>query len=563
MNRMAVIGAALLSLAFLALLSPFILHPVLYTFENESSTPYQANPAALEQLSQEKSADLSALMQDILDAPQPIVLNIKIRDFEEAERAFEEYREQSRSFDSLVVSLELSESAVGDFQRENRKNLAALERMINESAQFDEINRLEIRYRSEDNPTLLYSVIYEGEAVHQALSKTSGQFREREPDILGISRELGLNATRYQEAVDTLEEIVEADRVRQEERAASQPVLNPSTLTLSVSPLTGTYGDTLQVTGTHTFMRLTEVVLILDSRDWKTVRPDENGIFRTTLPIGRIRSGIHVLFATSGDLYSNIMSFTIGPSDTTLSLECDPAGSEVACTGSLFAGEVPVKNAPVRILVDGSDQVQAETAADGTYAAVLTLAEGDRTLQAVFDGEGYPLNPSESVIRTVTISPVTPLPLAVLVGIGFMGIASLGAFWYLRRQARAPVTRPAEEAEADAAPALSDQEPPLPLPIDVLISYQDLVAAGKGSEAAHLLHRSLIGRLFPRIIDPSAKTPRELLALLMDSSPAVPFRSFINRYEEVRYGGLPIKARDPLLSHWNEVLALLEEGSHA
>jgi hypothetical protein len=49
----------------------------------------------------------------------------------------------------------------------------------------------------------------------------------------------------------------------------------------------------------------------------------------------------------------------------------------------------------------------------------------------------------------------------------------------------------------------------------------------------------------------------------MDSSPAVPFRSFINRYEEVRYGGLPIKARDPLLSHWNEVLALLEEGSHA
>ena len=560
MNRTALIGAALLSVAFLVLLSPFILHPDLYTIENESSTPYQSNPAALEQLSQEKSADLYALMQDLLDAPQPIVLNIRIRDFEEAERAFEEYREQSRSFDSLVVSLELTESAVGDFQRENRKNLAALERMINESAQFEEINRLEIRYRSEDNPSLLYSIVYEGEAVHQALSKTTGQFREREPDILEISREFGLNTTRYQEAVETLEEIVEADRVRQDERAATQPVLNPTILSLSVSPHTGTYGDTLQVAGTHTFMRLTEVALILDSRDWKTVRPDDNGVFRTTLPIGKIRSGIHVIVATSGSLYSNIVSFTIEPSDTTLSLECDAAGSEITCTGNLFAGDVPVRTAPVRILVDGTDQVQAETASDGTFTVVFTLPAGDHSLQAIFDGEGYPLNPSESEIRMVTISPATPLPLAVLIGIGFIGIASLGAAWYLHRQTGIPVIRPAEEAEAVPAPFI--QEPPPPSPVDVLISYKDLVASGQGSEAAHLLYRSLTNRIFV-IIDPSAKTPRELLALLRDSPLAIPFRSFITRYEEVRYGGLPIKEKDPLLSHWNAVLAFLEEGSHA
>jgi hypothetical protein len=567
MNRIAMLVAGLLCVAFLVLLSPFILHPSLYTIGNESFTQSQANPAALEQLSQEKSGELYGLMQDLLDAPQPVVLNIRIHDFEEAERAFEEYRQQSRSFDKLVVSLELDESAVGDFQKENRKNMAALERMINESAQFQELNQLEITYRSEQNPSLLYTVTYEGQAIQQAITKTSDEFRARSQNILEISQELGLNVTRYLDSVKVLKEIADADRVRQNQRVADQPALRASQITLSVLPAYGTYGDTLQVRGTHTFRNVQDIVLYLDSREWKTVRPDQNNIFGTTLAIGKIRSGLHLLFARSGNLNSNIVSFTIVPVNSTLSLQVEPGGrwEEVVCTGSLMAGEVPVSGALVGVLLDGVDLLEVPTAPDGTYETSFNLTEGEHTLQTVFDGVGYPLNPSESEVLAITASPsASPapgLPVTVLAGIGFIGLATLGAVWYLRRQGTVPVVIEPEAATVVAETPPDEQKPPPPPPVDVLISYQDLFTAGNWGEAAYGLYRSLTARLFPDAADPLAKTPRELLAGLGPAPVAVPFRSFVGRYEEVRYGGLPLQAQDPLLTHWNAVISLLEEAA--
>jgi hypothetical protein len=561
MNRIALLVAGLLCLAFLVLLSPFILHPTLYTIGNDSSTPSQANPAALEQLSQEKSGELYGQMQDLLDAPQAIVLNIRIRDFEEAERAFEEYKEHSRSFDNLVVSLELDESAVGDFRRENRKNMAALERMINESARFEEINRLEVRYRSEENPSLVYTVIYEGEEVHQALEKTSGEFWNRTPEMLEVSEELGLNTTRYQEAVEELRELVEADRARQDQRAADQPALSPARITISVVPDTGRYGDVLQVRGAYIFMRLPEVVLFLDSREWKTVVPDENGIFVTSLPIGRIRPGTHLLFARSGSLNSNIVSFSVEPVATTLSLDTETGGlwDEVLCHGTLVAGEVPVSGAPVVVRADGVEVLQATTEPNGTYEVSLTLPEGEHVLQAVFEAEGYPLNPSESEARMVTLSPEAGIPLTALAVLGFTFLSALGAVWYIRWRGAVPGVAE-KETPREVLTTVDEQTPSLPDPVDVLISYQELNASGNPAEAVLALYRSLTGRLFPGAVL-LAKTPRELLADLSGSPAAGLFASFVGRYEEVRYGALPLRPQDPILTHWNAVISLLEEAA--
>lgn len=561
MNRIALLVAGLLCVVFLFLLGPFILHPTLYTIENDSFTPTQANPAALEQLSQEKSGELYGQMQDLLDAPRGIVLNIRIRDFEEAERAFEEYREQSRSFDNLVVSLELDESAVEDFRKENRKNMAALEQMINESARFEEVNRLEVRYRSEENPSLIYTVIYEGEEVHRALERTSGEFRNRTPDMLDVSRDLGLNTTRYEEAVEELRELVEANRARQEQRAADQPALSPARITLSVVPAAGRYGDVLQVRGTHTFMRLPEVVLFLDSREWQTVSPDEHGIFGTTLAIGRIRSGTHLLFARSGSLNSNIVSFSVEPVATTLTLDADPGSrwDELLCRGTLAAGDVPVSGAPVVVRSDGIDVLQLVTEPNGTYEASLTLPEGEHVLQTVFEAGGYPLLPSESGAITVTVSPEPGLPLTLLAVIGSACLAALGAVWYIRRRGAVPEAAVAE-TPGEVILSRPGQPPPLPGPVDVLISYQELFAAGDYGGAVLCLYRSLTGRLFPGA-GLRAKTPRELLADLAGSPVSGLFSSFVGRYEEVRYGGLPLRPQDPVLTHWNAVMSLLEEGA--
>jgi|MTBAKMStandDraft_1061839.scaffolds.fasta_scaffold04503_5 hypothetical protein len=569
MNRLALLLLVILSAAFLGLLAPSIIQPSLYTLQNDSVTLYHANPAALEQLSQERSAELSTLMQDLLDAPRPVVLNIRIRDFEEAERAFEEYRETSRSFDSLAVSLELTESAVGDFQRENRKNLAALERMINESARFAEINQLEIRYRSEDNEALLYTITYEGEAVQQALAQIGEEFREREPDILEISGQLGLNTTLYREAVELLEEVVDESRREQEVRAGSQPALSQSSLMLGVTPKSGRYGDTLQVTGSYTFLNLPQVILVLDSRDWKTLTPDASGVFRIPFPIGKIRAGDHVIFASSGQIYSNIVAFTVLPTETSLTLDTGSGGEwdEVLCTGSLSAGEIPVRNAPVRVVIDGFEDQLTMTSDEGTYSVIVVLTGGGHTLQAIFDDPGFPLLPSSSAIRNVSVFPRANLIVTILIGGGILALTSVAAGWYLTKSRRRVITAPGTTAGSPVTAPGAEPAPEssaFPSPPDVLIRYRELFEEKRWREAAHLLFSSLIDRLVYRNTRqfPKAMTAREFAGLFSETPLAAPFRSFVARYEEVRYGGRVLNIRDPLLTCWNAILSRFDEGQH-
>jgi hypothetical protein len=580
MRRLSLLILAVLSIAFIVLLVPFIGNPDLYTLYNESYTEYHSNPATLWEYSYERSDALQEMMQELLDAPHPIVLNIKIRDFEEAKREFEDYKEKSRYFNEVVVNLDLTDSALDDFRKENRKNMEALERIINESARFEEINRLEIQYRSEENPALLYTVAYEGEAIHSALQKTNAQLREREPDILELSSKFELNTSQYQEAVDILAEILEEDRIRQQERELNRPQLSRSSLSLSVTPRTGRYGDTLRVDGAYTFLKVQEVTLVLDSRDWKILQPDANGGFSTPLPIGRIRGGDHVIFATTGSLNSNLVTFTVVPTDTELTLATYQGDrwDEVFFDGELHAGALPVRSAPVRILVDDFESLTFATDQDGYYYGSLNLTRGNHTLQAVFDDPAYPLNPSESGVKTLTLAPSVPILLAVGAGAGAGLLAFLGLAWYIRRKNSVPAATTRERSAPDrdgsiplvapvSAPDSRPESPALRSPVTILLFYQDLFNAGEWSAAAALLYGSLTERLtpLPGVSDPTPLTPREFASRLSPSSPKKQFREFIRRYEEVRYGGMPLRQQDLLLTHWNSVLAGIEsaeEGSH-
>src|SRR5690606_4800610 len=123
-----------------------------------------------------------------------------------------------------------------------------------------------------------------------------------------------------------------------------------------------------------------------------------------------------------------------------------------------------------------------------------------------------------------------------------------------------------------AAPVRSDRtviEPPEPAvlppdspsPVDTLIRYQERFAAGDWSGAALVLYRSVIHRFLP--MDADTLTPREVAARLAGTPAGVAFGSFVTRYEEVRYGGMPLQPQDMLVSHWNAVLAAFKAGGGA
>jgi hypothetical protein len=115
---------------------------------------------------------------------------------------------------------------------------------------------------------------------------------------------------------------------------------------------------------------------------------------------------------------------------------------------------------------------------------------------------------------------------------------------------------------SEPMPEPEGSSPRLPAIMDVMIRYQNLLNSREWSEAAYLLYQYLIGRLLPihGVSDPSTLTPREFAALLSSSSTIVSLQSFVGRYEEVRYEGLPLEKDDVLLTYWNEVLAVFETG---
>ena len=558
MIRGTLILVVLLAAAFLLLLAPAILSPALYTPASGSPTAYHANPAALGERSQEQSAELSVLMQDLIDSPQPVALNIRIRDFEEAERALEEYSRQSQRFDRLVVTLDLSDSAVGDFRRENQKNRASLERILNESARFAEIDQLSIRYRDEENPALLYTVTFEGEAVQNALARTTTEFVNRSPDLLDISSGLGLETSRYLEAVDLLNDMVVINRAIQDGRQAARPDLHPSTLTIAVIPESGRYGDELWITGTRTSLPDTPVTLVLDSRDWQTVEPDEAGIFRTTLPIGRIRSGEHLLYAAVGKLYSGIVSFTVHGSDTSLTLDLS-SGTRwdvVTCTGTISTGGMPVAGAPVSIVSDGSAAGTATTNLAGVFTTTVTLSAGEHTLQAVFDDDDFPLDPSWSEEKNVNLSPAPGLLILLLLGGIVISGAVAGAAWYIRRS-REDEPAPSLQGPLSWTPGPGSATPQSGI-ADISSRYQELVTAGDPASAARLLLHALIDRLFSpeKTMNPYSLTPRELAAHAAGEPYEAPLNAFTRGYEQIRYQGLAVGESDSLFAAWNDVLTL-------
>jgi hypothetical protein len=566
MKRLPLLLIILLSCIFLTLaIPPFVLNPSLYTSENDALTLYHYNPMILSVYPNERSADVSAMMQELLDAPEPIVLNVKVRDFEEAERALKEYKEKSQYFNRVVINLDLTESVIGDLQRENRKNLATLERIINESAQFDKVNRLEIQYRLADDPALLYTITYEGQAVQQALEKSTKEYLDRQPKIVALGNQLDLDTRSYRESGEILKDLRETDRIKQETRNLNQPVLSPSALSLSVSPNSGYFGDTLQIAGAYTFMPLPEVTLILDNRDWKSVVPDPNGIFGSPFTIGRIRSGDHFVVASSNNRYSNIASFNVIPVDTNLTLDTYPGKhwNEVYMDGRLVTDVIPVANASVTILVDEFEVMSVETDQEGYYSTAITLTPGNHTLQSSFDGPEYPLNSAVSDMRSIMISPTGRVPWSVPIGVGIILVSIFVSVWYLRRRDKTITIISSESLHPQPAPIAEPMITPI-FPPDILGHYKTLFETGEWSEAAHVLYRFLIDRfvLLSLVTDPYSLTPRELTVKFSSPSLDALFRSFISRYEEVRYGGYPLLKEDPLLTGWMEIISRSGEGKN-
>ncbi len=547
--RVIAIGAlAAVALTMIALQAA---SPQLYSGDRDATTLYHTNPAYQKPADPDQASSVVPTMGELLDIRGTILLDIRFKDFDLAEQDLREYLELTKNMDKLVINLDMEDTDIANFSKMNRQDLSTLAELVNSTSRFEELRQLEVRYRDDDNPTQLYAVVVEGEAIRTKSWALLNQYRGNQEDQTGIGQKYEQNTTRYEQSVDDFTTVVDgmigeqADRRRQFGNVQAPN----ETLSVSVGPGLVAYHDMLHISGNLSGPSPAgkTVGIFVDAEEIVTQNTGGDGRFRYDYQIDRIDAGNHTVFAALGkSAYSPGVAFSVKSLPTSLSLGAFQNGSMVEYSGALSAEGRPVTDAPVELIVDGTANQTVITDGKGTYSALFEPGEGRHRFSTRFTPAGYPLGSSESepVMLTVTredtgISSLLPA-LAVLAG-------SIGtAAWYLRRKKPEPQDDPSLHRQAAGGggrfPTLPDPEPDFPGD-----AKDDL------SGAARQLYQTLVlvfSWRYP-LDHPSSRTPREFCG----SARAYPFgeriRRFVTRYEPVRYGGVE-EGGDELLAAYRD-----------
>jgi hypothetical protein len=536
------------SLAIILICGSMITSPILYSAENASSTAHHADPSLISRTAENRAGSVVPAMDNLIESTGTIVLNIKNKDFKAAQTDLESYMAASRSFNSLIVNLDLSESEIGEFVDINRENIESLSTLFEESKRFEEISSLEVVYRDEENPEALYSVAYEGEALRMKMEEAYQRYAAQQSSLQSVSSRYGLSTASYNQSVTEFAAVVGETEAAQESRLDAIPKNDVFPLILGIEPTTATFGDRILIAGTLYRSPGQEVGISIDSRLWGTAVTDINGRYAAYYPVTAIGTGKHLIYTSRGSRYSDVIEFTIVPAPAALTLEATQgdygAGENVLFTGTLSSLDRPVSNALVSIVPDEGAAIQVLTDEKGVYSCTGLLDPGIREVKAVVSGESLPFAYTASSPVTVDV-PHAWMGFASLVMKGaVILVLGLGLEFMVRsiREQRSkrratPISR--HEIPVLRQPAL----PPAPIaeplsPAEVARQYALHVGNGDYREAIRTLYLALAGRIGRKaeIRNYIAWTPREILGATSGASEAKNLAEFIGKYEHSHYG---------------------------
>ena len=423
--------------------------PLLYTAKTASTSGFHENLAVAGNLTRTNGALVLPEWATSLNLTGPLVLDIKLSDFESANRTLQQYIQSGQILMGLVVELDMSDTDAAAFQRDNQVNIRALQQLLNQTLEFDQLESLQVQYRESGDTAMLRSVQFQGEELRKKVRENYQGYASRQEWVVNVSQKYGQNTSAYEQSVLDFAAIVAALEAVQDERATSVPVAIRAiqdrqqqagglpAITFQVVPDHGVYADVLSMTGMVGETVGTQVTIFSDGKPLAGVVTGEGGGFDFPYRVGGIEAGQHTAYAAAGVALSDDHHFTIPELNTTLNLTADQVkikGSwRVVCTGNLTAtGDRPVVDAPVQILLDGKPAVQAMTDETGAYwATVENPASGFHVISAQFDPADSPLNRSESAPVKVEVPSIYGLLAQILLAFWISG-AIFVAILYLR-----------------------------------------------------------------------------------------------------------------------------------
>lgn len=499
--------AALLVLLCVGLLAVQAQDPLLWTAEG-TENPAEADLSVADKIDAKSAESLLPLMQEMLGQGSTVVLSVQVKDWESAEKDLKEYSEMTRSMDSLVVKLDLTGTDIDEFRKKSRENLQSLTTLVNGTARLEEIR---VEYRDEKDPGKLYSLVYEGEALKKDLQGAATTYERASERTVEIGEKYEADTSAQEESVRDFRAIV-----GEETKGGGAGVsLPPPALSLAIEPTEAKFGDLITLKGAAPAGRTVEA--FVDSRP--AGRAQSTGAYTIDYRIERGRAGPHLAYVQAGDAVSELVEFTVLTSPAELTL----AANESAVWGALTANGRGVAGARVALLVDGAEATGLTTGEGGRYEENISLTEGRHTLQALFSGEGFPLDAAESpevVVEKGGLPTAGVALLLILLGGGVV-------LYSRRREEEAPPAR----AERLETPPPEEEDEDIPLTVAGLPPEEAAVALWQGlADAAERRYGVKNAR---------SKTPREVAAALAETPAQEPAEAFSMLYEAVRYAGLP------------------------
>ncbi|QYZ77924.1 carboxypeptidase regulatory-like domain-containing protein [Methanofollis formosanus] len=528
-----------------------IASPVLYSEEQVLFTPAHARPVTNERSQNGQMEMVVPAMADLMDQTGTIVLHVRERDFEKAEEDLARYIEASRSFNNLVVSLDMTESDIREFAEGNMENMDALATLIEESKRMDELSRLEVIYQDEKNSENFYSVTYEGEALQMKMEEALERYQHQQTKMTDIGTKYDLPVSSYVQSVSGFAGVVE-ENDRTHQGWDTPPENDRPAPSISVSPPSASYGDSVQVSGVIPDRSTGTLSIFLDGREWTTAAADKTGRYAAFIPVSSIRAGRHLLYAVHDGGYSDVAEFEVLAAPADLALEAGPAASgweeNLLCSGTLFCGGVPVEGARVTIASDDGTTLAAETDAEGSYSCTGRLEPGIRELRAVVSGESQPLRYTISDTVEVEVPEPGARVTALVMKAAALLIIAIGTVLGIRRRQAGQPSRnllaSSRRTDIPLGGVWFGTEPDTVsqacewTPSQVDERYTDLLSAGRYGDAIRLLYLSIAARIGKeqKIRNYTALTPREVLGIATAAAPAGGLSGFIRAYEKVRYG---------------------------
>ena len=201
------------------------------------------------------TTDIDPLLQEFINFPGPISLDIHIHDFDQARRDMEEFGKSQDSLNHLIVHLDMNESEIEELEKNTAEQEEILDSLRNTSASLDSLQSLEIQYQSENNQDMLTTVRLQGDALRKKVQGLDERYQNATETVARLGTKFGLDVTKNNqsqvEVEHTIQEIAQTDTGNGGPMRPVDTILIPGEdrVSLFLKPSTGKYRDIIEYMG--------------------------------------------------------------------------------------------------------------------------------------------------------------------------------------------------------------------------------------------------------------------------------------------------------------------------